>query len=372
MTTKEISDSSKKVYAARLKKFDKMNLLEYNKIIEFLKQKSTKEETYRGTICAILNKLRVDNPIPSDPVKEAIQFYQNETQKVKTSLDANRKKNQLSEREEKQFIEWNKILEIKKKINEKANIKDRLLIALYTTIPPRRIQDYSEMIYISEIASSIVQTPSKSAPIDRSSCTSSSSEALNSEESNSSESLNSEEDSDQELSVKSEISSSAQITPIDINKMCDVSTQTEENTKIEEKSLPVPTISPYRADKNYLINTEKMIFNKYKTSKSFGNQEINLPNEIIELLTDYIKSYNIKSGDSLFGFEHTNSFGSYLKRLIGKYNENKGFSVDILRHSYVTMKRPEMSSATVEEMIALAANMQHSLTEELLYYKKTK
>jgi hypothetical protein len=189
-------------------------------------------------------------------------------------------KNELSEREKKQFLSWDKILEIKDQIFKSNSIKDKMIIALYTLIPPRRTLDYAEMIYV-------------------------------------------------------------------VNE-------------------------PEQTNKNYLIDNKKMIFNVYKTSNVYKQQIITVPDDLQNIITQYITECKIKPNDLLLGFPSSNGLTVYLSRLISKYNKGIGFSVDILRHSYITSRRNDLfgKCTTVEEMIDFASKMSHSLLQELLYYRK--
>lgn len=52
--------------------------------------------------------------------------------------------NKLTEKEKSKFVDWNTILSIEPKITDN---EEKLLFYLYTQIPPRRIDDYSHLIF---------------------------------------------------------------------------------------------------------------------------------------------------------------------------------------------------------------------------------
>ena len=88
-------------------------------------------------------------------------------------------------------------------------------------------------------------------------------------------------------------------------------------------------------DVNYYdTENKKFIFNKYKTSDTYGRQEISIPDELCSILNSYIRSYKIK--DKLFpdlveSYELTHALTVIFKNAFKKY-----ISVNILRHSFIT------------------------------------
>ena len=89
-----------------------------------------------------------------------------------------------------------------------------------------------------------------------------------------------------------------------------------------------------KSDDNYL-DTNQLVFNKYKTAKFYNEQRVNCPKELLSILKKWIK--NNDSDYLLF-----DSNGSKLTSVKLNQRLNKIFgkkcSVNILRHTYLTDK----------------------------------
>lgn len=119
---------------------------------------------------------------------------------------------------------------------------------------------------------------------------------------------------------------------------------------------------------NYYIQDKKLlIFNFYKTKKTYGQQKFYIgDNELSSILDEYINKYKIS--DSLLNY--TNE--ALMKALPSVFPKhlNKTISCSILRHSIITYYNQTNMLETVEEREKLAAEMAHSVTLQLQYYKK--
>jgi len=128
-------------------------------------------------------------------------------------------------------------------------------------------------------------------------------------------------------------------------------------------------------ENNYLVLNAKrvpqeFVFNRYKTSKHYGQQVIKLPNDLKEILKNYTDKG--KSNDSCL-FSQANGeclsqpgFTSKVRNTFKKYN-GKPLTVNSLRHSFISsLDQNAMSIAQREE---IARKMAHSVGEQMQYNK---
>lgn len=122
-------------------------------------------------------------------------------------------------------------------------------------------------------------------------------------------------------------------------------------------------------DYNYLVLTKYPVFiySNYKTSKTYGTQEIFIESdELIDLMKKYIESYHIKSNNFLFP-NGEDDFKKTLRETFHKYC-GKYISVSILRHSYITYATKHNFLDLFEERENLSLMMGHSINTQLQYY----
>jgi hypothetical protein len=116
-------------------------------------------------------------------------------------------------------------------------------------------------------------------------------------------------------------------------------------------------------DKNYLIVSGKIprqfIFNVYKTSKTYGQQQVNIPSQLGTMIKYYLSRVGDKSKEYKFlPIDKDNAITRLLNKVFGK---NVGSSM--LRHIYLSHKY------NVDDMNEDAKNMGHSTTEQRAYMK---
>jgi integrase len=127
-------------------------------------------------------------------------------------------------------------------------------------------------------------------------------------------------------------------------------------------------IKNYDKNKDNYILKNKFIFNKYKTSKFYGKQEIIINDELFKLLKKYIK-LNPYNSDYLFN----NLKGEKLSNItmnqkFNKIFDNKKISINAIRHSYLSKIYKDIPK--LENMKNTANNMGHSIEQALLYIQK--
>lgn len=219
----------------------------------------------KNIICAIVWKIRQENQ--KSPLLREYQYI----------ISNLRGKLERRERDHKnvegKLPKWEMITKKREEEYKAGNLKNHLILSLYSYIPPRRIKDY--------ILLKVVQTP--------------------------------------------------------------------QQTKNEEF--------------NYYVTSKKLlIFNAYKTAKTFKQQTETVPDELHKIIMNYIKINKIKNGDLLLGFTNYLQLNYLLKKLLG-------CGIDNLRHSYINHSYEHFNIPTNEYMENLAAKMSHSLTTHLRYRK---
>lgn len=126
--------------------------------------------------------------------------------------------------------------------------------------------------------------------------------------------------------------------------------------------------------KNWYVSRKQLfIFNKYKTSKLYGQQIIKVDDDLQKVLIKHInlkrpvtnilarKDYEsiYKSGDKLFQLKQS-GFSSKVKRLIG-------LTINQIRHSYVDYYHKKNPHASNNELTKFAGSMQHTVLCNLQY-----
>ena len=123
-------------------------------------------------------------------------------------------------------------------------------------------------------------------------------------------------------------------------------------------------------DKNYLVLTKKFptnfIFNNYKTSDTYGSQNIAIPPPLGKIIYDYIKTNKLKSGDRFLNMNH-NQFIKITKKVFKNVYDIDGITNRWLRISYAT----HISNLNISnnEKNDLTIAMGHSVAQSSRYRK---
>jgi integrase len=162
--SKKITESSIKTYISNLRKLNdnkeikNLNYLKdpekiLNKIKDF---KETTQRNYIISICAILKEF---------DGKKTYDKYYDILKKMNKNYEDKQKKNEMTETQKKNFIEWDEVIKKQKELENKVRefkpsdkitedkyniLLDFVLISLYTLIPPRRNKDYLEMRVVND------------------------------------------------------------------------------------------------------------------------------------------------------------------------------------------------------------------------------
>jgi hypothetical protein len=123
-------------------------------------------------------------------------------------------------------------------------------------------------------------------------------------------------------------------------------------------------------NKNYLVLTKRFpthfLFNSYKTSQTYGTQNITIPAELGKIIYDYISTNKLKSGDLFIKMNHT-QFIKLIKKVFKKVYHIDGITNRWLRISYAT----HISNLNISnnEKKNIVEQMAHSILQSSKYRK---
>lgn len=124
---------------------------------------------------------------------------------------------------------------------------------------------------------------------------------------------------------------------------------------------------------NYLdMKKKKLIINKYKTDKIYGKNVIDLPKELMKQIN---KSLSLNPREYLFVQSNgqtfnSNSWNTYANRILKRIFKNKGFSLSMFRHIYLSRKDLNLQDKTLKERKEIADKMGHSVSTQSKYFWK--
>ena len=117
---------------------------------------------------------------------------------------------------------------------------------------------------------------------------------------------------------------------------------------------------------NYLIKN-KLVFNSYKTAKTYGQQEIIVPPELLKILRKWIKCNPTEY--LLFDSNKHQLSNVKLNQRLNKLFGDKKVSVNQLRHTYLSDKYQSTIKAN-NDMAKDMSDMGSSTIQEKIYIKK--
>jgi integrase len=116
---------------------------------------------------------------------------------------------------------------------------------------------------------------------------------------------------------------------------------------------------------NYIdFKAKKFVFNQYKTAGTYGRQEVAISPALLKVLKRWTQ---VNDGDYLLRDSRGGEMSSVkLNTLLQKIFNRRGFSVNILRHSYISSQvHPGLKA--LKELKETAKAMGHSVEEALSY-----
>ena len=121
---------------------------------------------------------------------------------------------------------------------------------------------------------------------------------------------------------------------------------------------------------NYVdIKKKNLVYNNYKTSKTYGQKIIKIPTELFGIIENYLKHRKFNDGDYFlvnYKGNPLNKVNSITRVLNKTFDKNIGCS--LLRHIFLTHKYKDI----LDEQQRIAGNMGHSIEEQKAYIKKPK
>lgn len=129
-------------------------------------------------------------------------------------------------------------------------------------------------------------------------------------------------------------------------------------------------IRNYNKETDNYLEKNIVVFNKYKTIKSHGRQQITIPKEIMPYLRQWVK---INDTDYLLLNKKLKPFSaSTLSQRIGTLFNDDKIGVDILRSIYITHQYQGIDVEKLEQLQEVAKKMGHSQNMAMLVYNKKK
>jgi len=140
-------------------------------------------------------------------------------------------------------------------------------------------------------------------------------------------------------------------TYISPRRLCDyvILTYTKKKTNITELNY-------------YVENEQALVFNKYKTSKKYGQHTIHIPDELNDIIKAYIDKHEIREGELILHVHDYHGINYKLNKLLG-------CSIDNIRHSYVNNFYKNYQVPDSSTLSQLALDMGHSIETNLNYRK---
>jgi len=135
---------------------------------------------------------------------------------------------------------------------------------------------------------------------------------------------------------------------------------------IPQNDLPIPTDT-----KNYYVcyeNKGYLIFNNYKTKKTYSTQYFEIDPKLNLILQEYINQNKIDSGNKIMSLSR-HCFSINLELIFECY-ANKKVSASILRHSYITHLINNRNIDVIETKKKLSYYMAHTAAEQQKYYRE--
>lgn len=128
-------------------------------------------------------------------------------------------------------------------------------------------------------------------------------------------------------------------------------------------------------NENYIVlgSVNILVLNNYKTSETYGQIEIPLPDELVKQikmsLSETPREYLFVNR---FGvpYEKQNSFSSWINGLVRRVLDNKAFTLTMFRHIYLARPDLDIESMPLYERKAIAKEMGHSVRRQDDYILK--
>lgn len=108
------------------------------------------------------------------------------------------------------------------------------------------------------------------------------------------------------------------------------------------------------------LNNSKFIFYNYKTFKTYGIQKLIISDDLLNFIIEYVKNQNIKDNERLIKINSNTRFIEALNKIFG-------FSVDIIRHSFIDYLYT--LNLSYSELDKISFYMAHNIKQQQKYKK---
>jgi len=141
---KQLSQASVNTWTSRVKTLQSLGVdfNSYNDIVGTIESQWSNINTRRNYLDAALRQLYL--------LKSDIELAK-KIQKVRDeyfdSYNSDRKKNVITPKENENWVDWKEVVRVR---DETEVLVEKVILGLYSYMPPRRIEDYNEMYWISE------------------------------------------------------------------------------------------------------------------------------------------------------------------------------------------------------------------------------
>lgn len=108
------------------------------------------------------------------------------------------------------------------------------------------------------------------------------------------------------------------------------------------------------------LNNSKFIFYNYKTFKTYGIQKLIISDDLLNFIIEYVKNQNIKDNEKLIKINSNTRFIEALNKIFG-------YSVDIIRHSFIDYLYT--LNLSYSELDKISFYMAHNIKQQQKYKK---
>lgn len=108
------------------------------------------------------------------------------------------------------------------------------------------------------------------------------------------------------------------------------------------------------------LDNSKFIFYNYKTFKTYGIQKLIISDDLLNFIIEYIKNQNIKDNEKLIKINSNTRFIEALNKIFG-------YSVDIIRHSFIDYLYT--LNLSYSELDKISFYMAHNIKQQQKYKK---
>lgn len=108
------------------------------------------------------------------------------------------------------------------------------------------------------------------------------------------------------------------------------------------------------------LNNSKFIFYNYKTFKTYGIQKLIISDDLLKFIIEYVKNQNIKDNEKLIKINSNTRFIEALNKIFG-------YSVDIIRHSFIDYLYT--LNLSYSELDKISFYMAHNIKQQQKYKK---